>query len=160
MEAALRDWLLGCNPWGTTMIVGYPAGGTDYPMWPHSSYTVVNGDLTYGGLIDGPVYKTVFEERAGESLMNPDSFTVFNTGIAVYHDDIGDYASNEPTMDGTAGLTYYFAAMENLGKKQANLSVVKDEWGAVVRVEPEKKNIYLVFTADSVSGRRENIKDS
>ncbi len=150
MEASLRDWLLGCNPWGTTMIVGYPAGGSDVPMYPHSSYTVVNGDLTYGGLIDGPVYKSVFEERAGSSLTGPDKLAIFNNGIAVYHDDIGDYASNEPTMDGTAGLTFYFAAMENIGKQQQNLKVVKDEWGAVVRVEPDKKNIYLVFTADSM----------
>ncbi|NJK94900.1 MAG: cellulase, partial [Bacteroidales bacterium] len=30
MEAALRDWLFGCNPWGTSMICGLPAGG-DYP---------------------------------------------------------------------------------------------------------------------------------
>lgn len=150
MEAALRDWLLGCNPWGTTMIVGYPAGGSDVPEYPHSSYTVIRGDLTYGGLVDGPVYKKVFDERAGHSLRNPDGFAVFNNGIAVYHDDIGDYASNEPTMDGTAGLTYYFAAMENMGKKQKYLSVKKDAYGAVIRIEPEEKNIYLVFTADSM----------
>ena len=150
METALRDWLLGCNPWGTTMIVGYPAGGSDVPLCPHSSYTVVSGDLTYGGLVDGPVYRSVFEERAGKSLTKEDAFAVFNTGIAVYHDDIGDYASNEPTMDGTAGLTYYFAAMENLGKQQNKLSVQKDKYGAVVRIEPGKKDIFLVFTADSM----------
>jgi len=28
LEQACVDWLLGCNPWGTSMIVGYPAGGT------------------------------------------------------------------------------------------------------------------------------------
>ena len=150
MECALRDWLLGCNPWGTTMIVGYPAGGSDVPTQPHSSYTVVSGDLTYGGLVDGPVYRSVFEERAGKSLTKEDAFAVFNTGIAVYHDDIGDYASNEPTMDGTAGLTYYFAAMENLGKEQSKLSVQKDKYSAVVRIEPGKKDIFLVFTADSM----------
>ncbi|MDD3359919.1 MAG: glycoside hydrolase family 9 protein, partial [Parabacteroides sp.] len=27
MEAALRDWLFGCNPWGTSMIVGLPSWG-------------------------------------------------------------------------------------------------------------------------------------
>jgi hypothetical protein len=26
IETAMRDWLLGCNPWGTSMIVGYPDG--------------------------------------------------------------------------------------------------------------------------------------
>lgn len=150
MEAALRDWLLGCNPWGTTMIVGFPLGAEDYPTKPHSSYTVISGDLTYGGLVDGPVYRTVFMERAGNSLRDPDSYAIFNNGIAVYHDDIGDYASNEPTMDGTAGLTYYFAAMENEGKRQKDVETVKDQWGAVVKINPGEKNIFLVFTADSM----------
>lgn len=116
METALRDWLFGTNPWGTSMIVGFPEGG-DYPMFPHSSYTVHNGDLTYGGLVDGPIERELFLERAGKSLTKPDEYAIFNNGKAVYHDDIGDYASNEPTMDGTAGLSYYFAAMEAEGKK-------------------------------------------
>jgi endoglucanase len=41
MEAALRDWLFGCNPWGTSMIVGLPANG-DSPADPHSSLWVKN----------------------------------------------------------------------------------------------------------------------
>jgi hypothetical protein len=116
MEMALRDWLFGTNPWGTSMIVGFPEGG-DYPMYPHSSYTVHNGDLTYGGLVDGPIERELFLERAGQALTKPDDYALFNNGKAVYHDDIGDYSSNEPTMDGTAGLSYYFAAMEAEGKK-------------------------------------------
>lgn len=115
MEMALRDWLFGTNPWGTSMIVGYPQWG-DFPSAPHSSYTVLNGELTYGGLVDGPIYRELFLERAGKSLTKPDEYALFNNGRAVYHDDIGDYASNEPTMDGTAGLSYYFAAMEAQGK--------------------------------------------
>lgn len=151
MEAALRDWLLGCNPWGTSMIVGYPQG-SDYPAFPHSSYTVHNGDLTWGGLVDGPIYNDLFKSRAGSVLTKPDEYAPFNNGIAVYHDDIGDYSSNEPTMDGTAGLTYYFAAKEVQGRKQKsnNVSVEKDKWGAAVRINPNEKNIYLVFTADSM----------
>ncbi len=159
METSLRDWLFGCNPWGTSMIVGYPVGA-DYPSHPHSSYTVLTGDLTYGGLVDGPVYKTVFEERAGKSLTKKDEYAVFNNGIAVYHDDLGDYASNEPTMDGTAGLAYYFAAMESMGKRQRaadDVEVVKDSYGAAIRVNPGKKEIYLVFTADSMFNGAEKI---
>jgi len=30
----------------------------------------------------------------------------------VYHDDYGDYSTNEPTMDGTASLIYLLASME------------------------------------------------
>lgn len=159
METALRDWLFGCNPWGTSMIVGYPLG-SDFPMYPHSSYTVIQNVLTYGGLVDGPIYNDLFQERAGQSLKNQDSYAVFNKGIAVYHDDIGDYASNEPTMDGTAGLAYYFATMDNMGRKQKAgiaagtgremIKTVKDDHGAVIRVNPDKKEIFLVFTADSM----------
>ena len=154
MEMALRDWLFGCNPWGTSMIVGYPEGG-DYPDSPHSSYTQVNGDLTTGGLVDGPIYYGLFHERAGGALRNPDKYAPFNNGKAVYHDDIGDYSSNEPTMDGTAGLTYYFAAMESEGKSYAKTenqetNVEKDAYGAIVRINPDKKTIYLVFSADSM----------
>ena len=151
MEMALRDWLFGCNPWGTSMLVGFPEGG-DYPMFPHSSYTVRNGDLTYGGLIDGPIDRELFRTRAGNSLTKPDEYAIFNHGKAVYHDDIGDYSSNEPTMDGTAGLSYYFAAMEQEGREysKGRDEVVKDKWGAVVRVNPSEKSIYLIFSADSM----------
>lgn len=153
MQAALRDWLLGCNPWGTSMICAYPTVKMplyDYPSDPHSSYVKCCGDLPVGGLIDGPIYNVLFEERAGSSLSRPDVFAPLNKGIAVYHDDIGDYASNEPTMDGTAGLTYYFASLEEKGKQESKAaSYTKDSRGAIVRVNPEKKLVYLCFTADS-----------
>ncbi len=153
METALRDWLFGCNPWGTSMIVGYPASG-DYPDSPHSSYTKVNGDLTYGGLVDGPIYRELFLERAGKSLTKPDSYAVFNNGAAVYHDDMGDYSSNEPTMDGTAGLCYYFSLLENgIYKNDVHAEgtkTVTDDNGAVVRLDPSEKRIYLIFSADSM----------
>ena len=150
MEAALRDWLLGCNPWGTSMICGWPEAqmpGYDYPSDPHSSYVKMNGDLPLGGLVDGPIYSQLFMDRAGSSLTRPDVFAALNKGIAVYHDDIGDYASNEPTMDGTAGLVAYAAALEARGRSDKNFS--KDRFGTIVRIEPEKKVIYLCFTADA-----------
>ncbi len=148
METSLRDWLFGCNPWGTSMIVGFPEGG-DYPDSPHSSYTKHNGALTYGGLVDGPIDYELFRTRAGGALTKKDVYAQFNNGRAVYHDDMGDYSSNEPTMDGTAGLSYYFASMESEGKTLSK-STVKDSQGAIVRIEPEKKVIYLIFSADSM----------
>jgi hypothetical protein len=36
----------------------------------------------------------------------------------VYHDAIGDYSTNEPTMDGTACLIYYLSSMQVEGMKQ------------------------------------------
>ncbi len=148
MEAALRDWLFGCNPWGTAMICGLP-GVEDSPMFPHSSYTVLRGETTPGGLVDGPIAAETNKNLIGITLLREDEYAPFNNGKAVYHDDIGDYSTNEPTMDGTASLSFYLAALEAEGKKQsAKVNYQKDEAGAIIRVQPENKNIYLAFTAD------------
>jgi peptidoglycan/xylan/chitin deacetylase (PgdA/CDA1 family) len=149
MEAALRDWLFGCNPWGTAMICGLP-GAEDSPMLPHSSYTVVLGGTTPGGLVDGPIDARRHKKQIGIALQNPDEYAAFNNGKAIYHDDVGDYATNEPTMDGTASLSYYFASLENDGRKMIRATEkIKDEQGAVIRFNPNEKNIYLAFTADA-----------
>ena len=151
MEAALRDWLFGCNPWGTSMVCGWPAAelpGYDTPADPHSSYVKVSGVLPLGGLVDGPIARQLFLDRAGAALTRPDAFPALNQGAAVYHDDIGDYASNEPTMDGTAGLVAYAAALQARGRAQRAWDFEKDRFGAIVRVNPGRKVIYLCFTAD------------
>ena len=119
LEAAHRDWLFGCNPWGTSMIVGLPEKG-DYPVNSHSSY-VVKGEQVYGGLVDGPVYPTIFNSLKYIYLADEDEYAQFQTNLAVYHDDFADYSTNECTMDGTASLVYYLSAMqsqpENVNKK-------------------------------------------
>ena len=156
MEAALRDWLLGCNPWGTSMIIGYPRGGV-YPTQPHSAFTLEHREIA-GGLVDGPVYRTIFESRAGMALRKPDETPALNKGIAVYHNDIGDYSTNEPTMDGTAGLAIFFASLEEDGNSQkGKTELVKDDRGAIVRVNPSSKDIYLIFSADSMFNGGEKI---
>ena len=149
MEAALRDWLFGCNPWGTSMICGLPAGG-DYPLYPHSAVTVYLGETTWGGLIDGPVYKGIYENLKGLSLLRPDTYAPFQNGNIVYHDDIGDYSTNEPTLDGTAGLSYYFSTLEKQGRKISGRSPEDeiDSHGALIRKGSDEKTIYLIFSAD------------
>ncbi|MGE0018026.1 MAG: glycoside hydrolase family 9 protein [Draconibacterium sp.] len=147
MEASLRDWLFGCNPWGTAMICGLP-GVTDSPAKPHSSYTVLYGETTPGGLVDGPIATETNKSLIGITLLEPDEYADFNNGKAVYHDDIGDYSTNEPTMDGTASLSFYLAALENEGRKPAAPAMMKENEGATVRINQQKKVIYLVFSAD------------
>lgn len=147
MEAALIDWLWGCNPWGTSMICGLPAGG-DNPEDPHSSITVLMQQTTYGGLVDGPVYKSIYENLRGIHLTDQDEYANYQNGKAVYHDDIGDYSSNEPTMDGTASLSYLLSSLEIEGQNDAVLSnLVKDSEGAVIRMDTTKANVYLLFSA-------------
>lgn len=122
MEAAMIDWLLGCNPWGTSMITGLPANG-DYPSMPHSSLVQEGAGTTTGGIVDGPVYNSIFSSLRGVKLTGlpgypKQDYEKFQSSM-VYHDAIGDYSTNEPTMDGTACLTYYLSAMQADGKKQA-----------------------------------------
>ncbi|PRY99856.1 glycoside hydrolase family 9 protein [Marinilabilia salmonicolor] len=143
MEAALRDWLFGCNPWGTAMICGFP-GVADSPTHPHSAFPLLLQKNTIGGLVDGPVYKTIFESLRGVGLLDDDEYGAFQNGKAVYHDDIGDYSTNEPTMDGTASLVCYLSSMETYNTPELD----RDSQGAVVRVNATQPLIYLVFPAD------------
>jgi endoglucanase len=115
IEAAHRDWLLGCNPWGTSMIVGLPEKG-DYPENTHSSY-VVKGEQVPGGLVDGPVYSTIFKNLKYIYLSQEDEYAAFQTSLAVYHDDYADYSTNECTMDGTACLVYYLSSLQKIKTK-------------------------------------------
>jgi peptidoglycan/xylan/chitin deacetylase (PgdA/CDA1 family) len=159
MEAALRDWLFGCNPWGTSMISGLPAGG-DYPLYTHSAVTRFLGEPTWGGLVDGPIYKGIYESRLGILLERPDTYEAFQNGNVVYHDDIGDYSTNEPTLDGTAGLSYYLSALEKEGREERAKNTtgdVTDDYGAVIRKGSESKVIYLIFSADEYGDGFEHI---
>lgn len=55
-----------------------------------------------GGLVDGPITAKTYNSLRGLRLNQPDEFAEFQTTEIVYHDDVGDYSTNEPTMDGTA----------------------------------------------------------
>ncbi|HSI74927.1 MAG TPA: glycoside hydrolase family 9 protein [Lunatimonas sp.] len=100
--AAQRDWLFGRNPWGTSMFTGIPEGG-EYPEDVHTSVYVMLGLKVPGGLVDGPIYRTIHDQLLGLTLLEPDEFAAVQNNHVVYHDDVGDYSTNEPTMDGTAG---------------------------------------------------------
>ncbi len=111
LEQACFDWLFGCNPWGTSMVFGLPSKG-DTPVDPHSSYTVLHNYPLDGGLVDGPVSGHIYISLLGLTLAEEDEYAAFQSTLAVYHDDHGDYSTNEPTMDGTAALIYLLAAKE------------------------------------------------
>ena len=115
LEQANFDWLFGCNPWGTSMVYGLPSWG-DTPVDPHSAFTHLKNYPIDGGLVDGPVYTSIYKNLIGIKLYQPDEYEKFQSGLAVYHDDYGDYSTNEPTMDGTASLIYLLAAKEAQSK--------------------------------------------
>jgi hypothetical protein len=112
LEQACFDWLFGCNPWGKSMVYGLPAGG-DTPKDPHSAFTQIGHYPIDGGLVDGPVYTSIYSHLIGIRLSHEDAYAAFQSSLAVYHDDFGDYSTNEPTMDGTASLIYLLAARQS-----------------------------------------------
>ena len=110
-EQAAIDWLFGANPWGTSMMIGYPGNGRT-ALDPHSSHADRLGvHVIMGGLLDGPVYRSIYQNLRGIALHDADEYALFNTGFIVYHDDIGDYSTNEPIMDGTASMIYLLSGL-------------------------------------------------
>jgi endoglucanase len=109
-EQAAIDWLFGTNPWGTSMVIGLPHDGI-FARDPHSVVAKeMHVELT-GALLDGPVYSSIYRNLLGIRLHDADEYAALNTGFIVYHDDVGDYSTNEPIMDGTANLGYVLAAL-------------------------------------------------
>jgi endoglucanase len=158
LEQANFDWLFGCNPWGTSFVYGLPFNG-DTPTDPHSAFTHLKNYPIDGGLVDGPVYGSIYKNLIGITLYQPDEYAEFQSDVAVYHDDYGDYSTNEPTMDGTASLIYLLAAKEwEAGPNKSNTSMTSPSFGggkgevfdhgAIIRGDSTKKQIALVFTGD------------
>jgi peptidoglycan/xylan/chitin deacetylase (PgdA/CDA1 family) len=144
LEQACFDWIFGCNPWGTSMVYGLPSWG-DTPTDPHSAFTHLKNYPIDGGLVDGPVYTSIYKNLIGIQLHDEDEYASWQSDLAVYHDDYGDYSTNEPTMDGTASLVYLLAAKESEAGAKKNFTYT---YGAIVRGDSTKKEIALVFTAD------------
>lgn len=148
------DWLFGVNPWGACMIYGLPEWG-DTPKDPHSAFTYLKGYPIDGGLVDGPVYANIYNNLIGIQLYNEDRYAQFQSDLVVYHDDFGDYSTNEPTMDGTASLVYLMAALEGEQNRK-----IYDTLGAVRRGDSTKQTISLIFTAHDFDDGYDVIKET
>jgi hypothetical protein len=108
--AKQRDWLLGRNPWGYSMFTQI---GSVSPQDPHLMTMQLTKRPIRGGLVDGPVYERIFKSLKGVAITEPDPLALFQ-GQAVYHDDVQDYSSNEPTMDGTASAILLWALCDSV----------------------------------------------
>ena len=161
MEGSLRDWLLGCNPWGVSMIVELPKGGI-FPTQPHSFIINYKMGNTTGGLVDGPVYATIFGSLLGIRTDGGINYEEFQPGDLVYHDSTHDYSTNEPTMDGTASLTFPLSYYQREGSATAaHLTTQTDnniyQDCGIIRTDPSVKHIDFVFTAADKADGAERI---
>jgi hypothetical protein len=115
-QAMMQDhvnWLLGVNPWGTSMITGVPENG-DYPLDVHMPFWRLKKEVIKGSLADGPLWSSIHEGMLQITLSEPDEYKMFQPPHVTYWDDWADYSTNEPTMDGSADLflllTYLYSA--------------------------------------------------
>ena len=159
---AHRDWLLGRNPWGTSMFSSIPANG-EFPEDVHLPTVQILKKLVPGGLVDGPIAAKTYNSLRGLHLSQPDEFAEFQPTEIVYHDDVGDYSTNEPTMDGTADAILMMAlwsapkratGVAALGRqlkpfqRTGAYSRYRYDQGAITRGDPTRKQLALVFTGD------------
>ena len=150
-----RDWLLGRNPWGTSMFEGLPAGG-EYPEDTHLPTVQLLKKQVRGGLVDGPIAAQTYKGLIGLTLHQPDEFAMFQPRDVVYHDDVGDYSTNEPTMDGTADAILVMALWSDRrdgSRERAATSATPDSRfsyveGGIIRGDKNSKRMALVFTGD------------
>jgi endoglucanase len=102
-----RDFILGCNPFGLSCVIG---AGTHYPRFPHHQIAnIARMELT-GAVVGGPTSASVY--KAESIALDQANFQTMNTGpalsedvddeVAVYHDAVQDYVTNEPANDYTA----------------------------------------------------------
>jgi endoglucanase len=97
------NWLLGLNPWGSSMITGLPEG-TDFPVDVHMPFWKILKQSVKGSLVDGPLWSTIHDQMLGIELEQPDEYAHLQPKHVKYMDDWMDYSTNEPTLDGSAEL--------------------------------------------------------
>jgi len=102
-----RDFILGCNPFGLSCVIG---AGTRYPFFPHHQVANIRNVELSGALVGGPASVGVFEKQhismdgAEFSTQNPSPALKKDIPdeIGVYHDSVKDFVTNEPANDYTA----------------------------------------------------------
>ena len=163
---AHRDWLLGNNPWGTSMFEGLPSGG-EYPEDTHLPTTQLLKKQVRGGLVDGPIAMQTYKGLIGLTLTKPDEFAAFQPRDVVYHDDVGDYSTNEPTMDGTADAILVMALFSDPLQKPARSKGIDAEnkdltfvEGGIIRGDKGSQRMALAFTGDEYAEGGKVIADA
>ncbi len=97
------NWLLGLNPWSSSMITGLPEGA-DTPLDVHMPFWRINQASIKGSLVDGPLWTSIHDKMLAISLSEPDEYAHLQPPHIKYWDDFEDYSTNEPTLDGSAEL--------------------------------------------------------
>jgi endoglucanase len=110
LAEAQRDYLLGCNPFGVSFLIG---AGERYPHHPHHPLAQLGSLPLVGAVVGGPAPLEVWQSQPMREGLGK-QFTPDEPGLqspaAVYHDDVGDWVTNEPALDYAADALFLLAA--------------------------------------------------
>ena len=106
------NWLLGLNPWNTSMITEIPQNA-DTPKDVHMPFWKIKNESIKGSLVDGPLWSTIHSGMIGIQLSEADEYAHLQPKHIKYSDDWADYSTNEPTLDGSAELLLILTYLSN-----------------------------------------------
>ncbi|HTY73874.1 MAG TPA: glycoside hydrolase family 9 protein [Actinomycetes bacterium] len=115
-----RDWVLGDNPWGVSLMIGV---GTTYPACPQHVVANLSGSLTghgrvlKGAVVNGPNSADLFSDGLGDffdtgrtcPVDGVDHYAIFTGHGAQFVDDVRAWQTDEPALDFTASALLAFA---------------------------------------------------
>lgn len=100
-----RDFLLGCNHYGITLITNI---GYDFPKNPHHQISYFKKIPLPGAIMGGLISKDAYKPYRIRHEQT-DRFAPFQTDSVVYYDDTQDFLTNEPTIGNNAQGLLMFA---------------------------------------------------
>ncbi len=118
-----RDWVLGGNAWGASMMIGV---GTTYPACPQHVVANLSGSLTgrgnvlRGAVVNGPNSADLFSDGLDDffdsgnacPVNGKDRFAQFTGHGSQFVDDVRAWQTDEPALDmsGSAALAFALQA--------------------------------------------------
>jgi hypothetical protein len=113
---AQRDWALGANAWGASLMIGV---GRNDPQCPQHVVANLNGTVSrrlVGAVVNGPNDRTLFSDGLGEFFdegrrcpRGRDRYKAFTGHGSRYVDDVRAWQTVEPAIDFTAAAALAFA---------------------------------------------------
>ena len=118
-----RDWALGANPWGASLMIGV---GTDFPRCPQHVVANLSGSqdgsapILRGAVVNGPNSAGLFTDGLGEFFDEGktcppdgvDTYAAFNGHGSQYVDDVRSWQTVEPAIDFTSVALLAFALLQ------------------------------------------------
>ena len=100
-----RDYILGCNPFGLSCLIG---AGTRFPQSPHHQIAAIGKFQLNGGMVAGPANLEVLQKQDFRrtnleySVSSRQVADLDPATVGVYQDSAHDFVTNEPAIDYTA----------------------------------------------------------